>query len=64
VILPSALPFFDRLQELARRIPAAAGAVDLLAYTPGEFEAMQRDGNAFAEMVQDEGRLIYGGPQD
>jgi predicted nucleotidyltransferase len=64
VILRSALPFFDRLRELARLIPPAAGGVDLLAYTPDEFEAMQRDGNAFAEMVLDEGQLIYGRPQD
>ena len=64
VILPSALPFFERLRQLARLIPPEAGGVDLLAYTPDEFQAMQRDGNAFAEMVQAEGQLVYGGPQE
>jgi hypothetical protein len=28
-------------------------------YTPAEFAAMQKDGNAFAEMIIEEGRLIY-----
>ncbi len=38
------------------------GAIDILVYTPAEFEAMQQEGNAFAEMVVEEGRLIYGEP--
>jgi predicted nucleotidyltransferase len=63
VILRTSLPFFDRLLALARLIPPAAGGVDLLAYTPDEFEAMQRDGNAFAEMIVEEGQLIYDRPQ-
>ena len=64
VILRTALPFFDRLRDLARLIPASAGGVDLLAYTPDEFEAMRRDGNAFAETVVEEGRVIYERAQD
>lgn len=52
-------PFFDRLREAARFLPPEAGAVDLLVYTPEEFAAMQREGNAFAAMIIDEGRLVY-----
>jgi len=59
VIMRTPLAFFDRLSALGRLIPPAAGGVDLLAYTPDEFDAMRRDGNAFAEMVAEEGQLIY-----
>jgi hypothetical protein len=36
------------------------GGVDILVYAPEEFAAMREQGNAFAEMVVEEGRLIYG----
>lgn len=64
VIMRTPLAFFDRLHELGRLIPPAAGGVDLLAYTPDEFDAMRRDGNAFAEMVAEEGQVIYERAQD
>jgi predicted nucleotidyltransferase len=62
VIKRTSAPFFDRLQEVARLLPMGLGAVDLLVYTPEEFAAMQREGNAFTEMIVEEGRLIYGEP--
>lgn len=43
------------------RLPAGSGGVDVLVYTPQEFATMRRDGNAFAEMIAEEGRLIYAG---
>lgn len=46
-----------------RLLPFEIGAVDLLVYTPGEFRQMQQDGNAFAEMIVQEGRVVYAGPQ-
>lgn len=55
-------PFLDRLSEVARLLPPELGAIDILVYTPEEFDVMRRDGNAFAEMVAEEGRVIYGGP--
>lgn len=61
VIKRTPLPFFDRLREVLRLFPAEFGAVDVLVYTPEEFAAMQKEGNAFAEMIIEEGRLIYGG---
>ena len=53
-------PFFERLREARRLVPAALGGVDLLVYTPEEFAAMRRAGNAFAEMIVEEGCLLYG----
>jgi len=35
------------------------GSVDILVYTPEEYLQMQKDGNAFAEMLTEESRLIY-----
>jgi len=35
------------------------GGVDILVYTPKEFARMQREGNAFVEMILEEGSLIY-----
>jgi predicted nucleotidyltransferase len=44
IIKETESPFFDRLREV---------------YTPKEFARMRRDGNAFAEMILEEGALIY-----
>ena len=51
--------FFTRLRETARLIPPELGAVDILVYTPEEFIEMKREGNAFAEMITEEGIIIY-----
>ena len=59
VIKRTMAPFFDRLMEVGRLLPAGAGGVDVLVYTPDEFAAMQRNGNALAELIAEEGRLIY-----
>ena len=53
-------PFFDRLREVARLLPADAGGVDILVYTPEEFRQMREERNAFAEMIEEEGVLIHG----
>lgn len=63
VIVQTPLPFFERLTAIARCLPPDTGAVDLLACTSDEFDAMRRDGNAFAEMIAEEGQLIYGGAE-
>ena len=52
--------FLDRLRDVALLLPHGVGAVDVLVYTPDEFAAMRRDGNAFAETIVEEGRLLYG----
>jgi len=61
VIKRTVLPFFDRIREVLRLLPGGIGPVDVLVYTPEEFEAMLREGNAFAELIAEEGRLIHGG---
>ena len=60
VIKRTALPFFDRLMEVAKLLPEGTGGVDVLVYTLEEFTRMQQDGNAFAELIAEEARLIYG----
>lgn len=45
---------------MGKFLPADLRAVDVLVDTPKEFVAMLADGNAFAEMIVEEGRLIYG----
>jgi len=60
VIKNTRAPFFERLQEVAELFPPDMGHVDVLVYTPEEFATMQREGNAFAEMISEEGRQLYG----
>ena len=59
VIQETPLPFFERLRKVSSLLPQQMGAVDILVYTPEEFTTMQREGNAFAEMIAEEGSLIY-----
>lgn len=63
VIKRTSSPFFQRLREVARLLPASIGGVDILVYTPEEFTRMRRDGNAFAGLIAEEGKLIYARPQ-
>ena len=44
---------------MARLFPPVLGRVDVLVYSPEEFSAMLANGNAFAEMIAQEGRLVY-----
>jgi predicted nucleotidyltransferase len=59
VIKQTSTPFLERFREVARLLPAEIGGVDILVYTPDEFSAMKREGNAFAEMITEESLLIY-----
>ena len=59
VIKSTDSPFLDRLKEVASLLPLDVGGVDVLVYTPDEFAMMQRQGNAFAEMINEEALLIY-----
>ena len=52
--------FLSRLQQVAGLLPLSLGGIDILVYTPQEFARMQKEGNAFVEMILDEGKLIYG----
>ncbi len=59
VIQDTPLPFFDRLRA-AWACADPDWPVEILVYTPAEFETMQREGNAFAETVVEEGVVLYG----
>ena len=59
VIKKTSSPFFDRLKEVYSFLPLEMGGIDVLVYTPEEFDRMQREGNAFVEMIIEEGSLIY-----
>ena len=52
-------PFFTRLRETARLIPPELEGVDILVYTPAEYAEMKREGNALAELITEEGIVIY-----
>lgn len=55
----TALPFFERRRAAAACVDPD-WPVDLLVYTPAEWEHMQRQGNAFAELVSEEGVHLHG----
>ena len=59
IIKETKSPFFERLREVSKFLPAEVGGVDILVYTPDEFATMRKEGNAFAEMILEEGSLIY-----
>ena len=59
VIKNTTSPFFARLREVSGFLPLKMGGIDILVYTPEEFATMQREGNAFVEMILEEGSLIY-----
>ena len=59
VIKSTPAPFFERLREVAKLLPSDFGAIDLLVYTPEEFADMKANGNAFVEMVEAEGVILY-----
>jgi len=59
VIKDTPLPFFERLREVSACLDPD-WPVDLLVYTPAEFERMCREGNAFAELISEEGVLVHG----
>ncbi|MCH8127498.1 nucleotidyltransferase domain-containing protein [candidate division KSB1 bacterium] len=50
--------FFDRIRNVIK-ILQIDRAIDILVYTPGEYEDMLQGGNAFAEMIAEEGVVIY-----
>ena len=47
------------MPEVARLLPADVGGVDALVYTPEEFARMLDEGNAFAQMIAEEGWVLY-----
>jgi len=50
--------FLDRIKDVIKIIKPNF-AIDILVYTPEEFQKMSSDGNAFLEFVVKEGKIIY-----
>jgi len=59
VIKETGEAFFDRIRHILKILDLNR-AVDVLVYTPVEFQEMLQRQNAFAEMILEEGILIYG----
>jgi uncharacterized protein len=60
IIKRTSEPFWDRLREASRLFCGTVErGADILVYTPEEFAEMLAQGNAFAELITEEGRLIY-----
>ncbi len=51
-------PFFERIREVLHCLEDS-GPIDVLVYTPSEFEHMKEIHNAFVEVLLDEGICIY-----
>lgn len=51
--------FLQRLVEVVDFLPLHSPAIDLLVYTPEEFERMKEDENPFIEQVIKDGKVIY-----
>lgn len=58
VIKSTPQPFLARLKEAALLV-SAPGAIDILVYTPEEWQRMQERESPFAERVLVEGRVVY-----
>jgi predicted nucleotidyltransferase len=59
VIQDTPLPFFERMRRLGGLLDPSWN-VDLLVYTPEELERMRREGNAFVELLDEEGVVLHG----
>jgi predicted nucleotidyltransferase len=60
VIQETSQPFLERVRTAVACVEPG-WPVDLLVYTPTEFETMVQQGNAFAELVTEEGIPLHGG---
>ncbi len=58
VVERTALPFFQRLRKI-RRLLKPRAAMDVLVYTPEEFERMCAERPFFREEIMAKGKVIY-----
>ena len=61
VIKDTAERFFQRLLDATAYLPRDV-AIDVLVYTPGEFEAMVKGGNPFIQQALEEGQVLFERP--
>ena len=53
--------FFQRLLDVTAYLPRDV-TIDVLVYTPGEFEAMVKGGNPLIQQAMEEGQVLYEKP--
>lgn len=58
IVQQTTLPFYDRLAEWINRIQPQVG-LDLVVYTPVEFEEMTRNNHFVRSEIAEKGREIY-----
>ena len=58
IVQRTKLPFYDRLAEWIDRIQPEVG-LDLVVYTPEEFEEMQRTNHFVRSEITEKGKEIY-----
>ena len=59
IIKETGLPFLDRYLEFKYLFQVTPAALQILVYTPEEFNRMQEDGNPFVSNVIADGIVIY-----
>jgi predicted nucleotidyltransferase len=59
VIKDTTEDFFARIRSVLNLLNLTKH-IDVLVYTPAEFESMREQGNALIETVQEEGIVLYG----
>lgn len=60
IIAKTRKPFFDRIDNFRALWDASPiKAIDVLIYTPEEFQKMTSEGNPFISLVVEEGKVIY-----
>jgi predicted nucleotidyltransferase len=62
LIEPTALPPLERGRRYLQLFRMGVG-LDLLVYTPDEYEQLKRDGNPLVERVEREGVVVYARPE-
>lgn len=60
IIKRTYLPFLDRTREVLSLLPQELGGSGCVVYMPEDWTRIKEMGNAFVEMVMEEGKLIYG----
>jgi predicted nucleotidyltransferase len=62
IIEPTTLPFLDRGRQHLQLFRMGVG-VDLLVYTPDEYERLKREGHPLIARVEREGVTVYARPE-
>lgn len=58
VITETTLPFFERLKQVLLLVRSDVG-MDVLVYTPDEWEHMKRERRFIREEIAEKGRVVY-----